>query len=68
MTNPKDTPKAVQVEELTQYLDALLKVSTFKDYCPNGLQVAGNTDIRQLYLESLPHRHYLKLRMHNMQI
>lgn len=48
MTNPKDTPKAVQVEELTQYLDALLKVNTFKDYCPNGLQVAGKTDIRHI--------------------
>jgi dinuclear metal center YbgI/SA1388 family protein len=28
--------------QLTQWLDGLLKPSSFKDYCPNGLQVEGS--------------------------
>ena len=27
--------------ELQRYLDTLLEVARFKDYCPNGLQVEG---------------------------
>lgn len=48
MTTSQDTLKAVKVEDLLNYLDAHLKVNTFKDYCPNGLQVAGKTDIRHI--------------------
>ena len=32
---------AMQREELNRYLDGLLEVSRFRDYCPNGLQVEG---------------------------
>ena len=28
-------------EELTRYLDTLLEVARYRDYCPNGLQVEG---------------------------
>jgi len=35
-------------DELTDYLNEYLSVSAFSDYCPNGLQVEGKTDIRRL--------------------
>ena len=35
----------IKRETLTQYLDELLKPETFKDYCPNGLQVEGRNEI-----------------------
>jgi len=34
--------------ELLRYLDTLLEVARFKDYCPNGLQVEGNRPIRRV--------------------
>ena len=33
---------------LTQYLNELLKPETFKDYCPNGLQVEGKAEMGRL--------------------
>ena len=33
--------------ELQRYLNRLLEVERFKDYCPNGLQVEGRTTIRR---------------------
>jgi len=35
----------MQREELSRYLDDLLEVSRFHDYCPNGLQVEGRGEI-----------------------
>lgn len=35
-------------DELERYLNSLLNVSRFKDYAPNGLQVEGRRQIRQL--------------------
>lgn len=35
-------------EELTRYLDELLDAARFRDYCPNGLQVEGNADVRRI--------------------
>ncbi|MDG6773566.1 Nif3-like dinuclear metal center hexameric protein [Thiomicrorhabdus sp. ZW0627] len=35
-------------EELTSYLNDYLKVSEFKDYAPNGLQVEGKSEIRTI--------------------
>ena len=32
-------------EELVNYLDELLQPAKFKDYCPNGLQVEGRTEV-----------------------
>lgn len=34
--------------ELISYLDDLLQVSEFSDYCPNGLQVAGHAEITKI--------------------
>ncbi|MEI7531788.1 MAG: Nif3-like dinuclear metal center hexameric protein [Betaproteobacteria bacterium] len=34
--------------ELTAYLNDLLKISHFKDYCPNGLQVQGKKQINHV--------------------
>jgi dinuclear metal center YbgI/SA1388 family protein len=39
---------AMQREELNHYLDGLLEVSRFHDYCPNGLQVEGRAEIRRI--------------------
>lgn len=38
----------MQREELNRYLDGLLEVSRFRDYCPNGLQVEGRAEIRRI--------------------
>lgn len=35
-------------DELADYLQEFLEVDRFNDYCPNGLQVAGRTDIRRI--------------------
>lgn len=36
------------LNELTDYLNALLNVSAFDDYAPNGLQVEGRPEVRRL--------------------
>mgnify|MGYP006288936231 CR=1 FL=1 len=38
----------VALESLTAYLDELLQVANFRDYAPNGLQVAGRGEVRRL--------------------
>jgi len=38
----------MQREELNRYLDGLLEISRFQDYCPNGLQVEGRDAIRRI--------------------
>jgi len=38
----------MQREELNRYLDGLLEVSRYRDYCPNGLQVEGRGEIRRI--------------------
>jgi len=38
----------MQREELNRYLDGLLEISRFQDYCPNGLQVEGRAEIRRI--------------------
>ena len=38
----------MQREELNRYLDGLLEVSRFRDYCPNGLQVEGRAEVRRI--------------------
>jgi len=35
-------------ESIESYLSDLLHISYFKDYCPNGLQVQGKSDIRTI--------------------
>jgi dinuclear metal center YbgI/SA1388 family protein len=39
---------SVSRSELVNYLDQSLNVASFKDYCPNGLQVEGKTQISRL--------------------
>jgi dinuclear metal center YbgI/SA1388 family protein len=34
--------------QLSDYLDQLLEPARFRDYCPNGLQVEGRTEIRRI--------------------
>jgi dinuclear metal center YbgI/SA1388 family protein len=34
--------------DFSHHVNALLSVDTFKDYCPNGLQVEGKAEIRKL--------------------
>ena len=38
----------VTLKELVNYTDGLLDSRSFRDYCPNGLQVEGGADIRKL--------------------
>ena len=38
----------MKCEELTRYLDELLDSARFRDYCPNGLQVEGKTEIQRI--------------------
>lgn len=38
----------MQLDSLREHLDALLEVTTFKDYCPNGLQVEGRGQVRRI--------------------
>ncbi|MBE0627051.1 MAG: Nif3-like dinuclear metal center hexameric protein [Burkholderiales bacterium] len=38
----------MQREELNRYLDGLLEISRYQDYCPNGLQVEGRDAIRRV--------------------
>jgi dinuclear metal center YbgI/SA1388 family protein len=35
-------------DELSRYLEQLLEASRFRDYCPNGLQVEGRTQIASI--------------------
>lgn len=35
-------------QELENYTQQLLEVARFRDYCPNGLQVEGRSDIRRI--------------------
>lgn len=38
----------MRLNDLVLYLDRLLAVETFNDYCPNGLQVEGRPEVRTL--------------------
>jgi dinuclear metal center YbgI/SA1388 family protein len=38
----------MQRDELARYLDQLLEVPRFRDYCPNGLQVEGRADVARI--------------------
>ena len=38
----------MQLSELVAYTDRLLAVENFSDYCPNGLQVEGRSEVRTL--------------------
>ncbi len=38
----------VKINELTHYTQQLMQVERFKDYCPNGLQVEGKSDVYKI--------------------
>ena len=38
----------VRLPDLIAYIDELLEVGDFQDYCPNGLQVEGRAEIRRV--------------------
>ncbi len=49
-TKSRDVFKATDRQSLVTYLDQAMNVPSFKDYCPNGLQVEGKTTISRLAL------------------
>ena len=38
----------VKLDELVQYINGLLEVDNFRDYCPNGLQIEGKSEVNKL--------------------
>jgi len=38
----------IAIHDLIDWLDSTLQAQRFRDYCPNGLQVEGRTDIRYI--------------------
>lgn len=38
----------MQINELQDYIGNLLEISRFRDYCPNGLQVQGRSEIKRI--------------------
>ena len=38
----------MQLKELNDYIGRLLEISRFRDYCPNGLQVEGRSEILRI--------------------
>jgi dinuclear metal center YbgI/SA1388 family protein len=38
----------VKLNELLHYTQQVMQVDTFKDYCPNGLQVEGKSEIKKI--------------------
>lgn len=38
----------MHINSIIEYLDNLLEVKRFNDYCPNGLQVHGRDDVKKL--------------------
>lgn len=38
----------VKINDLMNYAQQLLQVDRFKDYCPNGLQVEGKSDVKKI--------------------
>jgi len=38
----------VSCDELVHYCDRLLEAESFRDYCPNGLQVEGRSEIKRI--------------------
>ena len=39
---------AVPLKQLDSYTDTVLAVEKFRDYCPNGLQVEGRSEVRKI--------------------
>ena len=37
-------------DEITRFLDDYLQIATFRDYCPNGLQVIGRPEVERVAL------------------
>ena len=33
------------LKEISEYINAFLQIDRFKDYCPNGLQIEGSSDV-----------------------
>lgn len=38
----------VQLKDLINYANKVLEIERFQDYCPNGLQVEGKTDVKKI--------------------
>ena len=44
----KDREIPMQLNELETYLNQFLDIAHFRDYCPNGLQVEGRSEVHLL--------------------
>lgn len=49
----------MQLRELVAHLDQLLEAATFKDYCPNGLQVEGRAQVNRVLCGVTASQHLL---------
>ena len=38
----------MKLNQLVSYLNSQLKIDKFRDYCPNGLQVEGKSDVKKI--------------------
>lgn len=38
----------IQLKELLSYLNNILEIERFQDYCPNGLQIEGRTTVKKI--------------------
>ena len=38
----------IKINELTDYTGQILQIERFRDYCPNGLQVEGRSEVRKI--------------------
>ena len=45
---------SVSLKELESELNALLKPEQFTDYCPNGLQLQGCSEIKKIVISKNP--------------
>jgi len=43
----------VKRDKIIKYLNKYLKVSDFKDYCVNGLQIEGRENISKVIIETV---------------
>jgi len=44
----KGSDSMVQLKDLLSYANNVLEIDRFRDYCPNGLQVEGKTEVKKI--------------------
>ncbi|HEX5637404.1 MAG TPA: Nif3-like dinuclear metal center hexameric protein, partial [Gammaproteobacteria bacterium] len=51
----------VELKQLHDYCNQLLAAETFRDYCPNGLQVEGKSQIKKIIAGVTASQQFLEL-------